>query len=125
MLARFSCASSRAAAFSAHAAWALAAAALAAAALASGAFAANTIPPIRREKTRNKTRRRTVASMTPEIIRVRGYFKQVLKLPAQQPHRTATAPSGNLPHGTVPVRSAWRVLAPMQTVSKAARGVNG
>ena len=52
--------------------------------------------------------------MTPETIRVRGYFNRVLKLPAQW--RIAQPPhqAGIFPHGTVPVRSAWRVLAPMQ-----------
>src|ERR1700747_624374 len=79
MLARFSCASFRAAAFSAHAAWAPAAPDLA-----SAAFAANRIPPIRRKKPRNETSKRTAASITPETIRVGGYFNRVLKLPAQE-----------------------------------------
>jgi hypothetical protein len=42
----------------------------------------NTIPPITRKKTRNETRR-IVASITPETIRVGGYFNRGLKLPAQ------------------------------------------
>src|ERR1700684_1146631 len=108
MLAGFSCASSRAAALSAHAVWSLAAAAPA-----SAPPAANTIPPITRKKTRNETRR-TVASITPETIRVGGYFNPGAETARAVAHRTATAPSGSLPRGTVPVRSAWRVLAPMQ-----------
>src|ERR1700748_3501665 len=115
MLARFSCASFRAAAFSAHAALALA----------SAAFAANTIPPIRRKKTRNETSKRTAASITPETIRVGGYFNRVLKLPAQEriaqpPHQAGIFRTARCLRGP-----PGAFLRRCKAVSKAARRVNG